>query len=281
MEGQLTHAIIATARLRQYARQVTSYKVNGQRQLRVANTGRAPDFKAASRPGHSPDEFLSRNRLFPSSRAMLRTATSKTLAASSVCFFAGYSVYRYKTQSLARETAASESPQPWQAAAAAPPPPLTTHQAYPRLTYHILTCCSYKQNDCKSQLPGTFIPSLQALCFDCIFSLFSFSCFAQSLCFSLLHCLGYTLLMKHSTNSQTLFAVPLSCDGCVKSVSDALYSLGGITKVEGNLKDQLIAVEGSGTFHPVATRRPKKPGRHTRFPSHPRPLHVRNKRERS
>lgn len=49
--------------------------------------------------------------------------------------------------------------------------------------------------------------------------------------------------------TQTLFAVPLSCDGCVKSVSDALYGLGGITKVEGNLKDQLIAVEGSGTLH--------------------------------
>ncbi|ATY58991.1 heavy-metal-associated domain-containing [Cordyceps militaris] len=44
---------------------------------------------------------------------------------------------------------------------------------------------------------------------------------------------------------QTLFAVPLSCDGCIKSVSDALYSLGGITKVEGNLQDQLITVEGS------------------------------------
>lgn len=51
---------------------------------------------------------------------------------------------------------------------------------------------------------------------------------------------------------QTLFAVPLSCDGCVKSVSDALYSLGGITKVEGNLKDQLISVEGSGTFRPCS-----------------------------
>ncbi|CEJ90590.1 Putative Superoxide dismutase 1 copper chaperone [[Torrubiella] hemipterigena] len=44
---------------------------------------------------------------------------------------------------------------------------------------------------------------------------------------------------------QTLFAVPLSCDSCIKSVSDALYQLGGITKVEGNLKDQLISVEGS------------------------------------
>ncbi len=43
--------------------------------------------------------------------------------------------------------------------------------------------------------------------------------------------------------------MPLSCDVCVKSVSDALYSLGGITKVEGDLENQLIAVEGSGTFH--------------------------------
>lgn len=45
---------------------------------------------------------------------------------------------------------------------------------------------------------------------------------------------------------QTLFAVPLSCDGCVKSVSDSIYKLDGISKVEGNLTDQLISVEGSG-----------------------------------
>ncbi|KAK5994575.1 Superoxide dismutase 1 copper chaperone [Cladobotryum mycophilum] len=51
------------------------------------------------------------------------------------------------------------------------------------------------------------------------------------------------MAVKHSF--QTLFAVPLSCDGCVKSVSDALYNLEGVTKVEGNLKDQLISVEGS------------------------------------
>lgn len=52
-----------------------------------------------------------------------------------------------------------------------------------------------------------------------------------------------TMAVKHSF--QTLFAVPLSCDGCVKSVSDSLYKLDGITKVEGNLKDQLVSVEGS------------------------------------
>jgi copper chaperone CopZ len=52
------------------------------------------------------------------------------------------------------------------------------------------------------------------------------------------------MLMKHAT-LQTVFAVPLSCDNCIKSVSDAIHKLGGITKVEGNLKDQLISVEGS------------------------------------
>jgi len=44
---------------------------------------------------------------------------------------------------------------------------------------------------------------------------------------------------------QTQFAVPLSCEGCVKSVSDALHKLGGITKVEGNVKEQLVTIEGS------------------------------------
>ncbi|KAG6034073.1 hypothetical protein E4U41_006702 [Claviceps citrina] len=44
---------------------------------------------------------------------------------------------------------------------------------------------------------------------------------------------------------QTVFAVPLSCNGCVEAVSDALYRLSGITKVDGNLADQLISVQGS------------------------------------
>jgi len=38
----------------------------------------------------------------------------------------------------------------------------------------------------------------------------------------------------------------MSCDSCVKSVSDALYSLDGITEVNANLKDQLVAVKGTG-----------------------------------
>ena len=38
----------------------------------------------------------------------------------------------------------------------------------------------------------------------------------------------------------------MTCDGCVKSISDALYKLDGITKVEANLKDQLVTIEGTG-----------------------------------
>ncbi|KAF4848655.1 Superoxide dismutase 1 copper chaperone [Colletotrichum siamense] len=45
---------------------------------------------------------------------------------------------------------------------------------------------------------------------------------------------------------QTVFAVPMTCDSCVKDVSDSLYKLGGITKVEADLKDQLLSVEGTG-----------------------------------
>uniref|UniRef100_A0A8H7N5J9 Superoxide dismutase 1 copper chaperone n=1 Tax=Bionectria ochroleuca TaxID=29856 RepID=A0A8H7N5J9_BIOOC len=52
-------------------------------------------------------------------------------------------------------------------------------------------------------------------------------------------------IMTVNHSFQTQFAVPLSCDGCVKSVSDSVLKLGGISKVEGNLKDQLIYVEGS------------------------------------
>lgn len=38
----------------------------------------------------------------------------------------------------------------------------------------------------------------------------------------------------------------MTCDGCVKAVSDSLFKLGGITKVDANLKDQLVSVEGTG-----------------------------------
>ncbi|KAH6893401.1 putative superoxide dismutase copper chaperone Lys7 [Thelonectria olida] len=51
--------------------------------------------------------------------------------------------------------------------------------------------------------------------------------------------------MTAENSFETLFAVPLSCDGCIKAVSDSLFKIGGITNVEGNLKDQLIAVKGT------------------------------------
>jgi copper chaperone for superoxide dismutase len=40
----------------------------------------------------------------------------------------------------------------------------------------------------------------------------------------------------------------MTCDGCVKDVSSALHKLAGINKVEANLKDQLVTIEGTGTF---------------------------------
>ena len=40
----------------------------------------------------------------------------------------------------------------------------------------------------------------------------------------------------------------MSCDGCVQDVSKSLHNLPGVTKVEGNLKDQLVSVEGSGEW---------------------------------
>ncbi|RYP49184.1 hypothetical protein DL768_005062 [Monosporascus sp. mg162] len=59
---------------------------------------------------------------------------------------------------------------------------------------------------------------------------------------------------------QTLFAVPMTCDHCVKSVSDSLYSLEGITKVDVSLKDQLVTVEGTaGQFHRLLLSVPLKP----------------------
>lgn len=52
-------------------------------------------------------------------------------------------------------------------------------------------------------------------------------------------------LMKHGAR-QTTFAVPLSCNDCIKAVSDSLYQLGGISKVQGDLQNQIISVEGVG-----------------------------------
>ncbi|KAI8634898.1 Cu,Zn superoxide dismutase-like protein [Xylariaceae sp. FL1651] len=50
---------------------------------------------------------------------------------------------------------------------------------------------------------------------------------------------------KIKTPFETLFAVHMTCDHCVKSVSDTLLALDGISKVDVNLKDQLVAVKGT------------------------------------
>ncbi|KAJ5112374.1 superoxide dismutase copper chaperone Lys7 [Penicillium argentinense] len=44
---------------------------------------------------------------------------------------------------------------------------------------------------------------------------------------------------------QTTFAVPMTCEGCVKDISTSLYKLDGIKKVDASLKDQLIFIEGT------------------------------------
>ncbi|KXX79807.1 Superoxide dismutase 1 copper chaperone [Madurella mycetomatis] len=51
--------------------------------------------------------------------------------------------------------------------------------------------------------------------------------------------------MAVTTPFQTLFAVPMTCDGCAKDISGALHKLQGITKVETNVKDQLVSIEGT------------------------------------
>jgi len=47
------------------------------------------------------------------------------------------------------------------------------------------------------------------------------------------------------TPFETVFAVPMTCESCVKDVSGSLYKINGVNKVEANLKDQLLSVEGT------------------------------------
>ncbi|KAL1839686.1 hypothetical protein VTJ49DRAFT_1251 [Mycothermus thermophilus] len=51
--------------------------------------------------------------------------------------------------------------------------------------------------------------------------------------------------MSVATPFQTLFAVPMTCDGCAKDITDALHKLPGIIKVEASVKDQLVSIEGT------------------------------------
>ena len=43
----------------------------------------------------------------------------------------------------------------------------------------------------------------------------------------------------------------MECEACVKHVSTSLYKLNGIQKVEANLKDQLVSIEGTGVFSQI------------------------------
>lgn len=58
----------------------------------------------------------------------------------------------------------------------------------------------------------------------------------------------------------------MSCEGCAKTVSDSLYKLDGIAKVEANVKEQLVRVEGTGT-PPKLTTSSKIPGNLAQAPS--------------
>lgn len=43
----------------------------------------------------------------------------------------------------------------------------------------------------------------------------------------------------------------MTCESCVQDVSGSLHKLEGITKVDANLKDQLISIEGTGSLFPT------------------------------
>ncbi|KAL5118028.1 copper chaperone [Pleosporales sp. CAS-2024a] len=44
---------------------------------------------------------------------------------------------------------------------------------------------------------------------------------------------------------ETLFAVPMTCQSCINDIEGSLQQLNGIHKVTANLKDQLVAIEGT------------------------------------
>ncbi|RHZ71313.1 hypothetical protein CDV55_108430 [Aspergillus turcosus] len=52
---------------------------------------------------------------------------------------------------------------------------------------------------------------------------------------------------------QTTFAVPMTCEGCVKDVTNSLSKVEGVKKVEANLKDQLVLIEGTAPPSSIVT----------------------------
>jgi len=51
--------------------------------------------------------------------------------------------------------------------------------------------------------------------------------------------------MAITTSFETVFAVPITCESCVKDISSSLNKLSGISKIEANLKDQLVSITGT------------------------------------
>jgi len=51
---------------------------------------------------------------------------------------------------------------------------------------------------------------------------------------------------------KTLFAVPIECNDCIKSVEDSIYKVDGISNVVCNLKNQLVEVEGTAAPSAIA-----------------------------
>ncbi|KAI1945329.1 copper chaperone, partial [Ophidiomyces ophidiicola] len=52
---------------------------------------------------------------------------------------------------------------------------------------------------------------------------------------------------------QATFAVPLTCESCVEDISKPLYEIKGVNKVEADLKNQLVLVEGTAAPSAIVT----------------------------
>ncbi|KAF7115633.1 hypothetical protein CNMCM5793_002873 [Aspergillus hiratsukae] len=52
---------------------------------------------------------------------------------------------------------------------------------------------------------------------------------------------------------QTTFAVPMTCESCVKDVTNSLSKVEGVKNVEANLKDQLVFIEGTAPPSSIVT----------------------------
>ncbi|KAF2687054.1 Cu,Zn superoxide dismutase-like protein [Lentithecium fluviatile CBS 122367] len=44
---------------------------------------------------------------------------------------------------------------------------------------------------------------------------------------------------------ETTFAVPMTCEACIKDIEGSLKQLNGIQKISANLKEQLVSIEGT------------------------------------